>query len=639
MVKSTKPVTQSNIEGDDEDNLMSAAADILEKSIVEQASSPAAAGQGKPTKKRKLPEQPAGGKKKKEDDFTTALKLQLEQIDPKKQLSIHELLHYKDTDPVVKEYLELICTIGFIPSQPKETDFESLDHSKLTPVSSACSTTLTHLLFTLFQSRYFRNNSLDAAIRKKSIFNVQPKMYIPDFKDLPEHFLHKMTEVRQAVSLNLQGLAVEGSDFIAELLKLRCANVIISDCTTEKVKEKSPIAVEKDKIQQIFDVHYLKCQIEFFKAYPLKSIDWDSYENKTKHIEPLWRQAQSVNPETVNFYANSLVYKISTNAVSFQAETVKAEYKHFLENTDEYMCKLKNKRSPTKESPSQASTSNPMPSVPNQHGNTPSYHRSAGNGNYKYANKRHNHNQHFPPGHNSNLSTGHRYNFRNNQSSNFSPGHNPNFSPGHNPNFSFGHNPDFQRGQDYNFQRGHTNFQRERNSNFQQDRRYDSNYHRGRNQNYYSVPFNHSQTGSARKFQHTQNKNFNYRQNQNHVSDQNDSQRNRQKYGNFVPPNSKRVWRETENQRKYNNQQKQVYNGHHNTRTTAPAPFRFNPVNHNTKKTYNFVDASKGNMSTDPFGLEPPADNHHQSQGQVVAGSKLDAKQPSSSRQHLNRLQ
>jgi hypothetical protein len=311
---------------EDDPSFIEAAAS-LEKSVIK---TPQPLPQ-KSTKRKLQTDQSADPQSKRtRDDISSALTLKLKTIDPTQRWSIHKYYKNINSDKIVKEYVDLLLKIDFIPASPTESDISYFGLRKnLQTLSTGCVIKSMHLLMTYFQTRYFQTNLNGAATHNKAVINVQAKMSIPNFKDLPFQILQEMTEERKKCAINLQNSAEQGSTFMCELIKLRTAALIHDEIKANHQNCKISLCSE---LQIHFNVLFVKAKLEFFKQYPAKNISWNEYEDKVKIIQPNWRSNNLEVPETKNHYASNLEEKLSKSDSSLSAVSVQKEYEEFDQN-------------------------------------------------------------------------------------------------------------------------------------------------------------------------------------------------------------------------------------------------------------------------------------------------------------------
>lgn len=300
-------------------------------------------------------------KRRKENEFTSALRLQIKDIDPDDELTIHHYLTEVRTDPVIKEYTDILIQLKFLPSSPSTEDISTLEaRIPKHTLSNETKVKALHLLITYFQCRYFNNNITNATAERKSVLSVNAKMSIPNFKDMPATILKRFTESKKSLAIHLQSHASDGTDFTCELLKLRTGNLILEELK-DKLKD-NPMELNSE-IQHHFSLIFLKAKMEFVKQYPMKKINWTEYEDKTKHVQPSWRTADKPIPETRSFYATEITARVTSMKESFTPADVKTEYIQFLGNCNDLVMKAKNKSHHRQPPPPPAQVQNPPQSL------------------------------------------------------------------------------------------------------------------------------------------------------------------------------------------------------------------------------------------------------------------------------------
>lgn len=315
-----------------EDDLnMSAAADELERTA------------GGSSKKRKASDDSCTpAKKNKEDNQLIVLKEQLKEIDPNNMLEIHNYIQDFDSDPIIKEYIEILLLVKSVQSAPCPEEIVALESASVKcKLPKNLEASLAHVLVCYFHSRYFNKNTCDATLHDKLFVPVSAPVFIPCFKDMPKSLLEKSTQAKKSLAKHLQSFAYDGSEFICELMKLR-ASKIIYDEVVRTNPEMSPGALQTE-VRVHFVTQFLKCKMEFMKTYPIKSVNWEKYEDKVVHHEPNWRKGANTVPETRSFYAAELEKRILEGKEVSNPTSVKKEYDFFCENGAKFMNCAKSK--------------------------------------------------------------------------------------------------------------------------------------------------------------------------------------------------------------------------------------------------------------------------------------------------------
>ncbi|CAL8128235.1 unnamed protein product [Orchesella dallaii] len=268
----------------------------------------------------------------------TALEAQLLIIDKDKSLEIFKFLGSVNSDPIVKDYVDKLLDIKFIPSVPLQDEFEEL-HLKTTDcaLSEVCSSTLVSLQMLFCQSRYFSNNIGQAIKHRKSVINTQANLHMPGFSRLPADILNKMTALKQSFAIQLQAISYDGSQFFQEHLLIEGAHLIYCE-----VKDKIDQSKLTREITNHFDIHFVKAQTEFLKVFNIKDIDWKTYENRVKHSSPFWRKRNQEPPKAKSFFATKIVQRILNKQESFDPSTVQYEFKDFMEKGEFCSTRMKN---------------------------------------------------------------------------------------------------------------------------------------------------------------------------------------------------------------------------------------------------------------------------------------------------------
>ncbi|CAL8098625.1 unnamed protein product [Orchesella dallaii] len=313
------------------------------------------------------------GKRKHDDDvddevnvrkriaFQSALVEQLSKIDPEKLLTIYEFLEDHDKDPIVNEYVNKLLKLKFYPSKPAMEDINNFDKVKVTcELSSSCHEEVVELLMAFFQCRYSRNNLIDATVNRCAVIPVHAKLTIPYFTKTPARSLRKATQLKTSLAIQIQGLGVETTEFISELLFISAAYKIHEE-VSKSITDESTIVQE---VQTQFEIHFLKSEMEYVRQANIKKIDWQSYRSKIKHVEPRWRSMGLQPPVSIyNRFANKIKTRIQHDEEKFDPFSVKTEFMSFLVEGDRMIEKLKNKSNPSNAVSSSATSHAPQPST------------------------------------------------------------------------------------------------------------------------------------------------------------------------------------------------------------------------------------------------------------------------------------
>lgn len=297
---------------------------------------------------------------RKKNSFQSALLKQLSSIDPDKSLSIHEYLDDHDKDPIVKEYIDKLMKLRFYPCKPNIGELEKFDTVTVKcDLSASCHEQITELLMAFFHCRYNHNNLVDATANGCTVIPVQAKLTIPFFAKTPAKSLQKLTKLKTSLALQIQGVGVETTEFISELLYISAAYAIYEEIH-------KAITDENERIQEIqtqFEIHFLKSEMEYMKQAKIKNILWNNYRSKVKHIEPRWR-ALGLKPPTLinNHLATNIKNRINRNEENFDPKSVKIEFVSFLVEGEKMIERMKQKSQQI--TPVTASTSSSPPPPP-----------------------------------------------------------------------------------------------------------------------------------------------------------------------------------------------------------------------------------------------------------------------------------
>lgn len=316
----------------------------------------------------------------------------LDDLDPGKSLSVHDLKSESGNDILVSEYANLFCKLKLLPTIPKQEELEQwISHPTDMDITTDASIKLVKNFMSLFQSKYFQNNITAAQVNHAHVINPSVKMSVPNFQLLPDLFFKKIHTMKESFAMQYEGLAVEGSQFTSELLVLRNLNLIYTELT-EKLDSESHI---HPVVLKIFATHYLKSKMEFAQQFHIKNIDWKNRESKVNYMQPKWRKENQEPPtEAFNFYAKIITKRIEEGKEKFQASSVISEYKEFMQKGESSLQKAKNRFSAQK----QTSNHSQNPASNSQHKTTAanSSHRNTPR-KYKKANKPSDRKQEFSP--------------------------------------------------------------------------------------------------------------------------------------------------------------------------------------------------------------------------------------------------
>jgi len=266
-------------------------------------------------------------KRQRVDEFTSSLEHKLKLLDQDEKLQIFKYVEDAKSDVVVKEYIDKLLELDFIPTVPSSEELKKIGEKKLlTTLNEQCSVEVVSLLMDFFQSMYFRNNIGGAIGAQKSVINVKANLHMPNFKKLPDRCLQSMTEIKQNCAVLIQSQAYIGTEFIEELLLIQCANAILKD-----VKDKVSTQALKVEICNQLDVHCLKATTEFLAHFKIREIDWVNFENKVRHTCPVWRKNNQPLPPSRNYYAKDITQRILSKQESFNPATVQQQYEDFMQ--------------------------------------------------------------------------------------------------------------------------------------------------------------------------------------------------------------------------------------------------------------------------------------------------------------------
>jgi hypothetical protein len=273
----------------------------------------------------------------------------LNNLDKEKDLSIHKFLSDYDTDVLVKEYVDLLFKYNVLPLIPNHDELEKvLSHTPTFELSSETYIALIKNFMSLFQSKYFQNNVLDASVNGIQLFNPIIKFSIPSFQFLPEKTLNEFTELKKSIAIRYQESAHNGSEFTSELFVLRNVNLIMEYIQVNVHDNVSEELVNQDFLFYFASTYY-KARTEFLSVFRVKSIDWTTRTGKVRHLIPKWRKDCKPPPiEPFNFYAKKIEIRINEGKESFKGEIVQQKFKDFVTKAEESISNLKAKHNKKK---------------------------------------------------------------------------------------------------------------------------------------------------------------------------------------------------------------------------------------------------------------------------------------------------
>lgn len=369
--------------------------DGMDTSLSVMAESVETAAVTNPNKRKRLE---AECPEKKFDDASIQF---INLLDPEKKLCIHEYLYDSKDDILVVEYVEKMKTINFIPDLPS-ADKICVTSTTTTTITKDTACAIANNFMCFFQTRYSRNNLLDAIANEKAVFNLYASLKVPCFQLTPQKHLDRTTAIKSSATTQIQFNATESLYFVSQLLFIRSAHLIWEEVKKTVV---DPLLL-KSEVQNHLNVHFVKSKMEFLRKFKVEIIDFSLYKSKLIHSESDWRRRKAPPPQQVrSFYAKELSSRISAGKESFNAANVKQEFLAFMEEGQKNLQKVKEKYSSksnnhdkipapqgsdtNEPSTSQNSQRPPHPSLPSrppqQNWNNPprQFHSTEYSGNYR----------------------------------------------------------------------------------------------------------------------------------------------------------------------------------------------------------------------------------------------------------------
>ncbi|OXA64989.1 hypothetical protein Fcan01_00144 [Folsomia candida] len=165
-----------------------------------------------------------------------------------------------------------------------------------------------------------------AQANNKKLFNPKSNFNIPNFKNLPEKVLRKLTDLKEEYVFNIQKEAAEATTFTIQLILLKIVKQIKDFLKTlpDQVNEQT----EQNLIEYILATSYFIALIEFPKSKKVHVIDWTTYQSKTTHAIPMWRKVDPENPpvDVQNRLADGICYNINAAKIKLEGKAVESEF-------------------------------------------------------------------------------------------------------------------------------------------------------------------------------------------------------------------------------------------------------------------------------------------------------------------------
>lgn len=244
------------------------------------------------------------------EDAVTSL---LEELDSGKALSIWNHLQNKESDLLVKEYLNIIQKVKVMPEHPTTSVLDSIP-SPVFELPNAIQISVLNMFTSYLQCRYSALNINEALTHEKCLFSPFISFKIPQFNLLPQEYFQECFDFKKTFVKGIQASAVNGLAFTMELILLRILDEIHSH-----VQSTSNANNEEEEIQNVqyfFLTFFSAAESNFKDKFKIKSIDWEKKECRVKNILPKWRRDKSAPPIVAsNRYAKELSKKVKESSV------------------------------------------------------------------------------------------------------------------------------------------------------------------------------------------------------------------------------------------------------------------------------------------------------------------------------------
>lgn len=245
------------------------------------------------------------------------------EIDPESELALWAFYDDKDTDKIVKEYVDLIEKNRFFPRVPDQSRLEDLPQPAY-QLSKECSKNVVSVFTDYFQSRYFCKNTKGAIDSNYAMASVHVNFQVPQYNQMPEKVFKDTVHHKDVICLAMQTNYCEGQLFVCELNLLRVYDFIITEVKTHV---NTDAEVEKHT-EYFFLTHYVASKTNFIKNYNIKVIDWTQKPRKNKILLPFWRKKEGGSPPKFreNRYASALMKVINEGKAKLDSVNVLKEF-------------------------------------------------------------------------------------------------------------------------------------------------------------------------------------------------------------------------------------------------------------------------------------------------------------------------
>jgi len=191
----------------------------------------------------------------------------LAEVDPNHLLSIYHYLSHLSSDPLVKEYMDILINIKLIPRLPKDFMEHSGTETTLILNNEDYIPLVTNML-SYFQSLYFSKNLSKAEENNVGLFNPKYNFKVPIYELMPLKALEFVTQCKVEFVTELQKLTLDGSQFTKELLMLRNFQIIKS-----KFPDTATLPTIQKHILHYNSIAIMRAEPEFYDKYIVKDID------------------------------------------------------------------------------------------------------------------------------------------------------------------------------------------------------------------------------------------------------------------------------------------------------------------------------------------------------------------------------
>ena len=281
----------------------------------------------------------------------------LSKINGYETLSIKEFVEDYHSDPVVKEYVDILLETKTPPFLLQDSvSVEWLNHNVHTnfPTNKYCD--LIKNFMSVSQIRYFQNNLKGATENDVALCNVKYDLKIPKFNHLPSATFTKMKQVKQSFANQMQGVSALHSEFSRELLLLKNNKIICDFLRSNNFSSKEE---QNKEFQFIFATAFSKARLEYEKEATTKTFVWTERESRIRDVIPKWRKDKVTQPPTEPY--NRLAIKIEDRILKGQEDfnglKLKSDLEAFIK--DGSIIKKKLKTTPKNNNNNHTSTSTP----------------------------------------------------------------------------------------------------------------------------------------------------------------------------------------------------------------------------------------------------------------------------------------